>query len=126
MGTRIKRPCSHPGCPKLVTTRFCDDHCKVAAADFERDRKDDPIRALYKTARWKATRLNVLFRDPVCKACGKWASEEADHVEPARKIVAEFGEEAFYDESRLQGLCKKCHSKKTAKEVGWAGHNKEN
>jgi len=51
----------------------------------------------------------------VCRACGLAPSTEADHVVLAKKIVQLYGEEAFYDLDRVQGLCKPCHSAKTAR-----------
>ena len=87
------------------------------------ERADDPIRKLYKTATWRATRLVILFRDPVCKLCNKAPSTVADHIVAGRKYVEEHGGEFgnFFDENNLQGVCKPCHDGKTAVECGWAG-----
>ncbi len=67
----------------------------------------------YCSARWKNLRLLVLHRDPVCVMCQQPATE-VDHVVPK----ASGGEDTMQN---LQGLCKRCHSRKTALEVGWGG-----
>ena len=87
---------------------------------YDRERSTDPIRKLYNTVRWFWVRKNVLARDRICVRCRQWAAEEADHAIPARKYVRLHGGDMnrFYDESNLQGLCKPCHSSKTATEDG--------
>jgi 5-methylcytosine-specific restriction endonuclease McrA len=47
--------------------------------------------------------------------CGNHASFIADHIIPAHTVVEQRGLEAFYDESNIQGLCKRCHDQKTAR-----------
>jgi 5-methylcytosine-specific restriction protein A len=96
----------------------------VQREQFDVQRANDPIRKLYKTATWRATRLAILFRDPKCRLCHKADSTIADHIIPARKFMRSIGEgdpSLFYDENNLQGVCKACHDAKTAKECGWAG-----
>lgn len=46
---------------------------------------------------------------------------EADHTERAQAIVRLYGIAEFFNPARCQGLCKSCHSRKTALEVGFAG-----
>jgi 5-methylcytosine-specific restriction endonuclease McrA len=92
--------------------------------DFDHYRSDDPIRKLYRTKRWKSVRLTVLRRDILCQACGHQAATVVDHILLARLIVDTYGVEAFFDLTRLQGLCAACHNSKTAVECGWSGkHN---
>ncbi len=63
-------------------------------------------------ARWRKLRRLVLARDPICRAPGcNQASTEADHIKPRR----EGGSDGL---DNLQGLCKPCHSSKTAIEDG--------
>jgi 5-methylcytosine-specific restriction protein A len=96
----------------------------VNRENFDAQRQSDPIRKLYKTATWRATRLAILFRDPVCKVCQKAASTVADHIIAARRYIAQNAGDPcglFFDENNLQGVCKACHDAKTAKECGWAG-----
>ena len=64
-----------------------------------------------------ASRLMVLRRDPLCVTCRAAgyvpvnAATQADHIKP----VAEGGTNEL---SNLQGLCRSCHSRKTARETG--------
>jgi len=55
-------------------------------------------------------RLLVLHRDPVCRHCNRAESTDADHVKPL-----EAGGLSTLENG--QGLCHKCHSIKTQKEV---------
>lgn len=95
----------------------------VRRAKIDLQRADDPIRKLYKTPTWRATRRVILFRDPVCMLCHKAPSTIADHIIGARRYVAQHGDHYsyFFDESNLQGACQPCHDAKTAKECGFAG-----
>ncbi|MCK4624021.1 MAG: HNH endonuclease [Phycisphaerae bacterium] len=54
----------------------------------------------------------VLARDPICRICKRKPTTEADHIVPIREGGAR------YDLANLQGLCKPCHSRKTATEDG--------
>ncbi|MGZ9812629.1 HNH endonuclease [Pseudoroseicyclus sp. H15] len=73
------------------------------------ERRTNPLRHLYKTARWQRLRWKVLTRDLfTCRRCHKLEADTsllvADHVIPHR------GDEAlFWDEGNLQCLCTTCH-----------------
>jgi len=106
----------------VAGSKYCSDHQddnKVAAYKREqsRVRPNDPTYHLYRCKRWLQVRLRVLSRDPLCKECGCHASTVADHIIPARQIVAQFGVNAFYELDRLQGMCASCHAAKSAGEV---------
>ena len=70
-----------------------------------------PLRRLYRTARWKALRLKVFVRDNfTCQmqGCGRLIGDTSmlvcDHKQPHR------GSEAlFWSETNLWTLCKPCH-----------------
>jgi len=57
--------------------------------------------------RWRRIRLLVIGAQPICP-CGELANE-CDHID---------GDAANNDIRNLQALCKACHSRKTAREVG--------
>lgn len=57
--------------------------------------------------RWRA---EVLRQHPTCQHCRVVPSNEADHIIPIREGGARF------DPANGQGLCKPCHSRKTARE----------
>ena len=80
-------------------------------ADRHRD-QHDPLRALYRTPRWQATRTAVFRRDILCQESGGCPNKATvcDHYPlDARDIVAQRGVDAFYDKSNLRGLCRRHH-----------------
>lgn len=94
---------------------ICSGECQWAARKaYDVSRNDDPFRKLYSTARWRRLRVRVKARQPLCAVCGNKATEEIDHVIPARLWVAQGHD--FWDEANLQGLCSIDHSKKSGRE----------
>jgi 5-methylcytosine-specific restriction enzyme A len=95
----------------------CKEH--TARRVFDQERRDDPLRAIYNTRRWRfRTRPYILSRDPLCKIAkvcvatfgAPLPSNDVDHVIPIRAGGAP------WDENNLQGACHLCHSAKTAEE----------
>mgnify|MGYP003152916879 CR=1 FL=1 len=64
-------------------------------------------------SRWRRLRRMVLNRQPLCVRCGAPATD-VDHIMPR----AAGGDDSF---ENLQGMCKSCHSRKTASEDGGWG-----
>ncbi len=125
MPTSPTGTCRSNSCSSRATANgFCDRH-QDSKNDYkrlyDRYRADDPIRALYRTTRWKNVRLGVLRRDILCQACGPKAAVVVVPIVSARIVVATFGIDEFYNPERLQGLCTSCHARKTAQESNWAG-----
>ena len=78
----------------------------------------------YSSKRWREFRITYLRANPLCKnfdECKNFATE-IDHI---KRVVRE-SDEHFYDLDNLQGLCKSCHSRKTAKQDGAFGNKKKN
>ncbi len=69
--------------------------------------------------RWLALRDFVLDREPLCRECAKrgrrTAATDVDHID------GHASEEDDYRLENLQPLCKRCHSRKTARENGGFG-----
>ena len=65
---------------------------------------------------WRKLRHMTLMRDPVCMMCQHAPATEADHIKPHRGDW-----NLFTDLNNTQGLCRACHSKKTAEEDGGFG-----
>lgn len=87
-------------------------------------RTDPKAYKKYKTPRWKQARQIFLIEHPMCKnfaECRNFASH-VDHIVP----VESDKDPAFWDTENWQGLCLKCHSRKTAKEDGGFGNMKAN
>lgn len=64
--------------------------------------------------RWKSLRIEVLRRDGFrCVICGISGRLEVDHIKPVRDRP-----DLSFALSNLQALCRRCHSRKTAQEIG--------
>jgi 5-methylcytosine-specific restriction endonuclease McrA len=70
-------------------------------------------KAIIRTRRWKALRLEVLRRDDwKCRQCGSKRHLQVDHIEPVRNAPTK-----AFEPLNLQTLCRVCHSSKTRREV---------
>ncbi|MEC9346080.1 MAG: AAA family ATPase [Pseudomonadota bacterium] len=88
----------------------------IALAERPKQRRlgrRDPERVkLYHSGRWQRLRRQVLTEQPICAAdgCDRLATD-VDHIRPLED------DGAPYDRANLQGLCRACHSAKTARET---------
>ena len=95
-------PCNHPGCFKLVSKGYCEQHKPKRKSASKRgyDRQ------------WRNKRLIYLQEHPLCTECeseGKiTAATVVDHIIPHRG-----NKQLFDDDNNLQALCKSCHDRKT-------------
>jgi len=74
---------------------------------------------------WQKARAGYLMSHPLCAGCEKkdpprlTAATEVDH------IIPHGGDQSlFWNHDNWQGLCKSCHSEKTAREDGGYGNSK--
>lgn len=95
-------PCLQPGCAELTLEKRCALHT--------RNRYTKAAGNLYSSKRWRMLRRRILAANPRCTSCGRLATE-VDHIVAIRDGGAEL------DPANLQGLCRSCHSRKTANEV---------
>ena len=119
MPRKPKRPCSHPGCPKLTDGRFCEEHQRQENKRYEKYDRDPAVRRRYGRA-WKRIRDRHIAEQPLCEMCKKQGriipAEEVHHIKP-------LSQGGTHDDGNLMSLCKECHSEITAREGGrW--HNK--
>lgn len=119
MPRKPKRPCSHPGCPKLTDGRFCEEHAKAENKRYEKYDRDPAVHRRYGRA-WKRIRDRHIATHPLCEMCKRQGritpAEEVHHIKP-------LSQGGTHDDSNLMSLCKECHSRITAREGGrW--HNK--
>ncbi|WP_410498137.1 HNH endonuclease [Chitinibacter sp. S2-10] len=117
------KPCGQPGCGRLVQSGKCDVHRRATIRQYESQPVRKAAKSLYATKRWQDLRVLMLRANPLCVECRKegrlTAAAHVDHIRPHR------GDEAlFFDERNLQGLCKPCHSRKTAAEDGGFGNSR--
>ncbi|MHB1126874.1 MAG: HNH endonuclease [Bacillota bacterium] len=114
MPYRPKRPCSHPGCPKLTGGRFCEEHAKQEARQYERYQRDPAVKKRYGRT-WKRIRDRYIAAHPLCERCGKRGritpAQEVHHVKP----LSQGGTNEVFN---LMALCTSCHSEITAREGG--------
>jgi 5-methylcytosine-specific restriction protein A len=113
MPMRAPSACNFPGCGVATTDGYCPAH-KTQSPRAQYDRQRDtlqPWRRWYDLVIWKSIRKVILQRDPICKACDREPSTEADHKQPFLGVWS-----LFVDLGNIQGLCKPCHSRKTATE----------
>ena len=117
--SKPKRPCSHPGCPRLTHGRFCEEHAQQEAKRYEQYDRDPETRRRYGRV-WKRIRDAYVQQHPVCELCqqdGRLVpTEEVHHKTP----LAEGGTHA---RENLIALCKACHAKIHA-ERGDRWHNR--
>lgn len=115
MAKRAMQPCLHPGCLEVVRPgeRYCGTHRREITKAYDRQRGSAAARGY--DARWRRLRKQVLSEEPLCRAClaeGRlMPSTDVDHIVPKSQGGTD-------DRSNLQGLCHKCHSRKTAREDG--------
>lgn len=116
---RAKRPCAAPGCAALVETGYCSIHATRAAVReklYDNERGSSAQRGY--DADWKRFRKRFLSKPEhaFCEDCKEKRqprmvpSTEVHHV----KKVAEYPELRLV-ESNCRGLCKECHSARTAR-----------
>lgn len=114
MPRKPKRPCSYPGCPKLVDGMYCEEHKKLTDKQYNRYGRDEFTKNFYKTPEWLYVRKRQLEQQPFCEECLKEGkrvkAKMVDHIKPIKQ-----GGERFTP-SNLQSLCWACHSRKSAEE----------
>lgn len=122
MPRKPKRPCSHPGCPKLTDGRFCEEHQRQENKRYEKYDRDPAVRRRYGRA-WKRIRDRHIAEQPLCEMCKKQGriipAEEVHHIKP-------LSQGGTHDDSNLMSLCKECHSEITARKGGrWTPKHKK-
>ena len=112
------RPCSYPGCSNLVEAGRCDQHKVTPDQTWQRD----PERQRLYGHRWKRIRAAHLAANPWCVRCledGIYTpATDVDH------IVDHKGDVERFFKGKLQSLCHKHHSVKTANENTQGGVKK--
>ena len=114
MPRKPKRPCSYPGCPRLIDGRYCEEHKKLTDAQYNKYGRDDFTKNFYKTQEWRHARRQQLNRQPFCVECLKRGitsrATMVDHIDPIKQGGDKFAP------TNLQSLCWSCHSRKSAEE----------
>ena len=105
-GRKPLKPCKHPGCRNLTTTRHCEIH-KSEGKPWASKHKPKRLKGRKSQER----RLRIAERDVfICQMCGRPTTNGiADHIIP----LAFGGKD---DEDNMQWLCIPCHQKKSIEE----------
>lgn len=118
MASRAPSICNHPGCGELVYGSYCDKHAKQVKQRKEVGRKSAAKRGY--GHKWRKVREGYLAKHPLCAHCSTEdapvPATELDHITPHKGDM-----KLFWDRKNWQGLCKSCHSRKTATEDGGWG-----
>jgi 5-methylcytosine-specific restriction protein A len=114
MPYKPKRPCGYPGCSRLVTGSYCEEHQKLVTAQYNKYGRDDFTKNFYNTPEWRYARKQQLEQHPLCEECLKRGihtkATMVDHIVP----IKQGGDK--YDPCNLQSLCWNCHSRKSVEE----------
>ena len=90
----------------------------AAAIKAELDRQRPSAARRGYGPRWRRARAAFLAQHPLCAACRALGrvvpATVVDHTVPHGGSAA-----LFWDQAQWQGLCKRCHDRKTAREGRW-------
>ena len=118
MPYKPKRPCSHPGCPALTSSRFCEAHTKLDRQIYDRYRRDPAHHKHYGRA-WQKIRAAYLSAHPLCERCLDAGKSVPAALVHHRTPLSDGG---THDWRNLQALCDRCHSSHHAREGDrWRG-----
>ena len=106
MPYKPKRPCSYPGCPRLTSGRYCEEHQKIITAHYNKHQRDPASKRRYGRA-WKRIRDRYIAAHPLCEQC-----KRAGKITPAEEVhhILPLSKGGTHVESNLMALCKRCHS----------------
>ena len=114
MPAAAPRPCTHPGCGKLVHgSSRCEAH-KVAAGSFADRRRGSRHQRGYGTA-WDKLRKEILKRDAgMCQPC-----QRRGHVTEANIVdhIVNKASGGTDHPTNLEAICAACHRAKTQVEA---------
>lgn len=97
-----------PGCPELTDGGRCQAHARQADR-----RRGTATQRGYGSRHRTRFRAKVLERDRICVVCKRAPATEADHYPMDRRTLVLKGLDPD-DPKHGQGLCKPCHSRRTA------------
>ena len=111
MPYKAVKPCAYHGCSQLVSSRYCPEHAKVAAKQYNRFSRDRERDKFYGGS-WKQVRAAFIAAHPLCELC-----QSEGRLTPAvlvhHKMKLTGG--GTNDWANLQALCSECHSRLHAK-----------
>ena len=98
------KPCTYPGCTKLVPRGRCESHKKQADKLYDKSRENDEDRKFIHSDRWRMIRRIKLSNDPLCYYC-----EREGFVVVATLVHHLDQNELNNEDDNLMSLCQKHH-----------------
>lgn len=106
MATLSPRSCAVPTCPNAAGPR---GRCPEHATQHRRARNVEFDERLYRTARWRRLRLQVIQEQPFCAEPGcSMLVDEVHHIVKRANDVT-----LFFERSNVEGLCRPHHAART-------------
>ena len=85
MPHKPKQGCAYPNCPKLTNGRYCEEHQRLIAKQYNRFTRAVDVNKKYGRA-WKKIRDHYVQAHPLCEQCLKQGrttpTEEVHHIIP--------------------------------------------
>ncbi len=105
--SRPKHPCAYPGCPRLTSGQYCEEHARTECRRYDKYERSKDVHRRYGRA-WTRVRNRYMQEHPYCERClgeGRMTlAEECHHILPVSKGGANVPE-------NLMALCPSCHNK---------------
>jgi 5-methylcytosine-specific restriction protein A len=102
------KPCTYPGCNKLVPRGRCESHIKQADLKYEKERESEPWRKWIHSTRYRVAISIYKADNPLCERCLSEGKVEpvyiVHHREPHKGDW-----EKFWSESNWESICVKHH-----------------
>ena len=98
---------AYPNCQKLTNGRYCEEHQKLIARQYNRFTRSVDVNKKY-GREWKRIRDRYVQAHPLCEQCLKEGrttpTEEVHHIIPLSKG-------GTHSTDNLMSLCQSCHNK---------------
>lgn len=99
----MRKACRQCGCAELVESGYCKRHEAQRQKTVDLQRNNKSLRKLYRSARWRKLRAEVLAQTPLCPVC-RLRPTDTVHHDPEATF------ENFFDLKVLHAICAHCHS----------------
>lgn len=107
MPYKAKSPCRYPGCSKLASGGYCEEHKKIHNKEYNEWHRGYKSGERYDW-KWRKIRAKYVKAHPLCEMCleeGRLVPvTEVHHIKPKN----EGGSDDF---ENLMSLCHSCHQK---------------
>ena len=104
------KPCTYPGCTKLVPRGRCESHKKQADKAYDKERESEPWRQWIHSTRYRVAISIYKAEHPLCERCLR-----ENRLVPVyivhHKVPHEGNWEKFWDQDNWESVCNKCHEK---------------